>query len=458
MAKVDEKILNWMMKGSAEYNRVGRHIDLQLFEEALVGDYKKIFRHIRGYFEKHKIPPTYRLLTEELIDDLDQAMAAECIKEANCPEGELGFYIDKLKDRYNSFLAKCLAEAVDAENLDVEEYNSDLLRISAKIERLRASTIFSEGDLKDTVDERIGNYEYTRDNPGEIEGVFTGYAELDDYTFGIRNSEMMVISGASSSGKSMLMMNIAINAWLGSNDPLNPDAEFVDDGKNVIYYTLEMSKSQLETRIDANVGRIRHKALSRGFMTDEELSRWERVLEFQKKYDKKFYIVDIPRGSRVIDVEARYDSISAEFEPELVCVDYLGIMRPNRDYGQDWLEVGNVAADLHEFCRNKNKPVITAAQRKTRDKKSKKSHNDLEELGRSKMIGDNANIVLLIGVRDEEYLLEDMEIHVVKNRDGKKGKILLQKEFDKSRINDYPDGWAEDNGDENEIWPEKPQV
>ncbi len=456
MSKTDEKILNWMMKGSAEYNRVGRHIDLSLFEEALIGDYKSVFRLIKGYFEKHKVPPTYMLLTEEIVDDLDIAMAVESIKDADCPEGELGFYIDKLKDRYNTFLAKCLAQAMEAEQVDIEEFNADLLRITSKIERLRTSSVFSEGEIKESVDERIGHYEYTRDNPGEIQGVFTGYRELDDYTFGIRNSEMMVISGASSSGKSMLMMNIAINAWLGSNDPTNPYAEFVDDGKDVIYFTMEMSKSQLEARVDANIARVRHKALSRGFMTDEETARWRQALEFQRRYNKKFYIVDLPRGSRVLDIEARYDSISSEFDPELIAVDYLGIMKANRDFGQDWLEVGNVAADLHEFCRNKSKPVITAAQRKARDKKSKKSHNDLEELGRSKMIGDNANIVLLIGVRDEEYLLEDMEIHVAKNRDGKKGKILLQKEFDKSRINDYPEGWVEDMGDENDIWPDKP--
>jgi len=75
----------------------------------------------------------------------------------------------------------------------------------------------------------------------------------------------------------------------------------------------------------------------------------------------------------------------------------------------------------------------------------------LEDFGRSKMIGDNAAIALIIGNREDEQLREDMEINIVKNRDGAKGTILLRKAFDKSRIESLPDNWTIDNGDENEI-------
>ena len=123
--------------------------------------------------------------------------------------------------------------------------------------------------------------------------------------------------------------------------------------------------------------------------------------------------------------------------------------------GTDWIDVGRVSEELHEFCRRNNIPVITAAQRKARQKqkstKEFKDNIDLEDIGRSKMIGDNSNIVLLIEFRDEEYLREDMPIHVVKNRDGAKGRILLKKEFECSKIANLPDGWAESLGDENEI-------
>ena len=72
-----------------------------------------------------------------------------------------------------------------------------------------------------------------------------------------------------------------------------------------------------------------------------------------------------------------------------------------------------VSEELHEFCRKKDIPVITAAQRKAVQKKSngKSSENiSLEDLGRSKMIGDNATIVMLIGNREDEQLREDIDV------------------------------------------------
>ena len=118
------------------------------------------------------------------------------------------------------------------------------------------------------------------------------------------------------------------------------------------------------------------------------------------------------------------------------------------------MDVGKVAEELHEFCRKKDLPVITAAQRKASVKKSSKQYKDnvdIEDLGRSKMIGDNATVVLLIGKREDELLREDMEIYIVKNRDGAKGKVLLKKKFENSKVIDIPEGWGDDEGDENEI-------
>ena len=67
------------------------------------------------------------------------------------------------------------------------------------------------------------------------------------------------------------------------------------------------------------------------------------------------------------------------------------------------------------------------------------------------MIGDNAAVVFIIANREDERLREDMELHIVKNRDGAKGKVSLRKVFPNSRIESMPDDWVEDFGDENEI-------
>jgi replicative DNA helicase len=126
-------------------------------------------------------------------------------------------------------------------------------------------------------------------------------------------------------------------------------------------------------------------------------------------------------------------------------------MQPNNTNNSDWLDLGYIAENMAEFARAKNVPVITASQKKTSNKNVKEQDNDLEDLARSKMIGDNANIVLLIEKRKDELLLEDMIIHVVKNRDGKKGKLSLLKDFPHSRILPLPDDWAAELGEENDV-------
>jgi len=452
MSVADNKILSWMMKGSVEYNKVSREIDGKLLKEAIDYDYKPMLETITNYFERYKTPPSFKILQEDLAEDIDMVQLAGIVEDVECEENEILYYVDQVRNRFNKRLAKKLAESAEEINNDddIKDFNSNLLKTTSKIERLRRSAVFAEGDFTKSADTRLNNYTFTVNNPDIISGVLSGYPELDEYTFGIKKSEMMVISGESSSGKSLLMMNYAINAWLGGNIAYNKNKQNFANGKNVIYFTLEMSKEQLEQRIDACIASIRHKALMRGFLTDEERTRWQASLEFQKNYDKHFYIVDMPRGSRTLDLEARFDSIISEFEPDLVVVDYLGIMKPNRDFGQDWLEVGHTAADLHEFCRSKNMAVLTAAQRKAKNKALKNNGgNDLNDLGRSKMIGDNSNIVILIEQREDEHLIDDMSLHVVKNRDGAKGEFKLLKQFEKSKVISIPDNWVDDNGDEN---------
>jgi replicative DNA helicase len=155
------------------------------------------------------------------------------------------------------------------------------------------------------------------------------------------------------------------------------------------------------------------------------------------------------------EIEAKYETILGLFEPDAIFIDYLQLLKPTTGVnGADWLDVGKVSEELHEFCRKKNKPVVTAAQRKAAQKKvngKKVDDVSLEDFGRSKMIGDNAAIAIMIANREDELLREDIELHLVKNREGAKGRINLKKAFDKSRIESLPQNLSIDGGDENEI-------
>ena len=449
----DYKILNWMLKGTIEINQIFRALDKELLQEILLPQFSVISKYILEYYSRHKLPPAVEVLCSVFSDDAVNLQVIKNIESTDCKPNEFGFHSDNIKSRYNKYLLDRFVK--NYENIeDLSILNTDIKKIISKTERVFRNDTFSEGQLKDSVSDRVDNYNYRVKNPDFSKGMLSGFRDLDDYTWGIKNSEVLVIGGASSSGKSLLMMNMAINAWLGSNDPVN-NITNKKDGKNVLYISLEMSRPQLEQRVDANIAKIEHRNIQRGLLSDAEKKKWGKSLSFQKKYDKVFYILDLPRGSSVSEIEAKYETILGVFQPDAIFVDYLQLMSPSEgSVGSDWKDVGKVAEELHELCRKKDLPVITAAQRKASMKKSSKQYKDnvdLEDLGRSKMIGDNATVVMLIANREDELLREDMEIHIVKNRDGAKGKVNLRKIFSQSRIEDLPEGWEPDDGDENEL-------
>jgi replicative DNA helicase len=445
------KLINWMLRGPIEILDIYRSIEPSLLFESFSLKNKAVLKIVQDYYSQYKTPPS-----KEILKSLSSnAQTLSDIFSASCTSNEIPFFIDQHKKSFNKKLADDLKALISANKDNLSVINESIKNSLVKIEKLGKDAIFSEGNFTNSVDERYNDYLYTVANPNNVMGVFSGYKALDEYTWGIKNSEMMVISGATSSGKSLIMMNMAINAWLGSNNPGLFDGSYFEDGKNVVYVTLEMSKKQLEQRIDANIANIRHRAIMRGQLTPEEITAWRKSLQFQRNYDKKFHIIDMPRGTKAVEIEAKYDAILGQFKPDLICVDYLGIMKPNTSHGSDWQDIGHIAEDLHEFCRKKNIPLITAAQRKgrirTAGKNKAETVEDSEEIGRSKMIGDNANIILLIENRSEEHLREDMNIHITKNRDGAKGKVTLLKDFEKSKVISAPEDWTADEGLENEV-------
>jgi replicative DNA helicase len=450
----DAKLLNWMCRGSSELNQCLNAIDRDLIEEVVAYEFRIPTKEILGYYSKHKIPPNTDVLRELLsVKDQDEYVCDLIDSENEMTEQELGHVVDSIKKRFNTKIIKKFAKAASSEEDTLEELNKDIHSLMIKTQKLYKNSVFSEGEISKSTHDRLNEYHWIKENPGQAVGILSGLRSLDDYTWGIKKSEMMVIGGASSSGKSLLMMNMAINAWKGQSGI--EKMTFDKNAKNVLYISLEMTKSQLEKRIDANLACVRHRNLSRGTLDHDEFVKYEKSLKFQEKHDKTFYILDLPRGSTIADIESKYETILGLFQPDAVFVDYLQLMKPSIGAtGTDWIDVGRVSEELHEFCRKQDVAVITAAQRKAAQKSSakKKVDNiDIEDLGRSKMIGDNATVIMLIANREDELLREDMEVHIVKNRDGAKGKVNLRKVFDKSRVEEFPDDWVADDGDENDI-------
>lgn len=154
----------------------------------------------------------------------------------------------------------------------------------------------------------------------------------------------------------------------------------------------------------------------------------------------------MPRGVTVREIELKYLEMKETYgiNFDIVVVDYIGIMKSsktldNTKQDADWLELGHIAEELHEFARVYNIPVVTATQ-VNRPKDPSKPQYSTDRVARSDMIPQNANIILQIGCRgDDEYTRMDMPVYITKMRDGEKGSFTLVKDFSKMRVVDYVD-------------------
>lgn len=362
------------------------------------------------------------------------------------------YYIKKIKDRYNMQTLQSAANRIKSaieSNERCEEINKLFEHTVTDIHTINRIDVIDEGTVGQDAQNMRDEYFAIKANPETYRGITVGLPSLDNITNGFNGSELIVVAGMSGTGKSLLMMNFAVNAWLGSNKPIG--GKIIGNGHNVMYFSLEMPRSNkgrintggyFDKRVLSCVSELQLANIRKGLLSSEEEQHLCLTCDFMEKYDehKKLYVVDIPRGATPEDIEVKYLEARDKMDSvDMVVVDYLGIMAGLNADDDDWKEIGQIAASLHELGRIYDFPVVTASQMNrpqgTSQSLSTQKYNNLR-LARSSGVVDNANIIMQIGCRDDEDGRPDMPIILTKVRDGAKGELTFTKAFDRMRIYD----------------------
>lgn len=368
------------------------------------------------------------------------------------PGTDFPYFLQKLKERYNAIVVERSAQTIlegVKEKQDVTHLNKIVSETIKEISAINKAQVFDEGSLGEDIINIYREYHAIKDMPEQFMGIPSGMPSLDSVTKGWHGGELIIIAGFEGSGKSLLCMQFAVNAWLGSNTLETDPENFATDGKNVVYFSLEMPRSNrgevtmgayLNKRMTSCVSGVEFSRLRDGSLSDEDLPVFKKACKFIRSYDKhkKLYVVDIPRGATVEDIEAKYLEISEKFEVDMIIIDYIGLMKGDDDEA-DWQAQGNIASGLHELARVYNVPVISPVQvnrpQGTNHSLNKQNYNTTR-IARGSGISQNANVVLQIGQRDNEYIYDDMPIYIIKARDGAKGELNLRKDFARMRVYD----------------------
>lgn len=295
-----------------------------------------------------------------------------------------------------------------------------------EISQQRASRDFVRIDH--IIHEALDEIEHRHHNSGDVLGLATGFKDLDDLTSGLHNTDLVIIAGRPSTGKTAFAINIATNVGLYLNKPVG-------------IFSLEMSASQLNQRMISAVSRVDSNKIRTGRLQSIELERIHRASGTLS--NSPIYIDDTP-GLNVLEVRAKARRLKAENNDiSLILIDYLQLMTGTSRNENRQQEIAEISRSLKVLARELNVPIIALSQlsRLIEQRKGKDKRPILSDLRESGAIEQDADVVMfvhreLMGSADSPDNIDKSkiaEIIIGKQRNGPVGSIKLAflKEFTK---------------------------
>jgi len=290
--------------------------------------------------------------------------------------------------------------------------------------------------MKELVKEAMERVELMQQAGGLLTGVPTGFKDLDNITCGLHPSDLIVLAGRPSMGKTALALTIAEHAALKDTK----------DKKAVGIFSLEMSREQLVFRMLCSRARVNAQNLRRGFLGQKDHAKLVQAASHLA--EAPIYIDDTPAQS-TLDIRARARSLKAKFDVQLLVIDYLQlIVSPIHRPDSRQQEVSDISRALKSLARELKIPVLVLSQLN----RAVESRNDkrpvLADLRESGAIEQDADLVLLImrpaaypdlldGAEDKGALRNLVYVNVAKQRNGPTGEHKLTFLEEYTRFEDY---------------------
>src|SRR5271169_4241435 len=250
----------------------------------------------------------------------------------------------------------------------------------------------------------ILNAEAAFKRSGKTVGVATGFVDLDRKLGGLHPSDLVVLAGRPSMGKTALATNIAFYAARNYQPSPAPEShKDAEDGAVVGFFSLEMSAEQLATRILAEESGVSSDRIRRGDVSREDFDRF--VLASQQLSGLRLFIDDTP-ALTVSALRTRSRRLMRQQGLGLIIVDYLQLLRPSnqtRVIENRVQEVSEVTRGLKALAKELDVPVLALSQLSRAVEQREDKRPMLADLRESGSIEQDADVVMFI-FREEYYL------------------------------------------------------
>ncbi len=341
---------------------------------------------LKNYFEKNQ--------------GLDDVGGVEYLVKLTRFSSSIKQAIDYAKIVHENFVKRELIQIshnIKDETLNSEDdKSSDLIIEDAEkllfdlAERGSFSQSFMKFNL--ALDQSINMAEQAMKNDQGIVGVPTGLTDLDEKLGGLHKSDLVIIAGRPSMGKTALATNIAYHAA--------KDIQLKSTKSSVAFFSLEMSSEQLSTRILSEQSRIKSNDIRRGKATEEELSRY--IETSRDIYDLPLYIDETP-AITISTLSNRARRIKRLFGLSLIVVDYIQLMRTSSKRNDGRVqEISEITQGLKALAKELGVPVLALSQLSRAVEQRDDKKPQLADLRESGSIEQDADVVLFV-FREEYY-------------------------------------------------------
>jgi replicative DNA helicase len=434
--EAEQSVLGGLLLDNAAWDRIG---DLVAEEDFYRADHRLIYRHVSRLIEANR-PADVLTVSESLERSAELAnvggLAYLAALAQNTPSAaNIRRYAEIVRERS---IMRRLAEvgttiadsAYNPRGRDAAQLLDDA---EAKVFEIAEQGARGKQGFMDLpplltqVVERIDML-YNRDNPSDVTGVPTGYADLDEKTSGLQPGDLVIVAGRPSMGKTALSLNIAENVAL-------------DAGLPVAIFSMEMAATQLVMRLLGSLGKLDQHRLRTGRLLDED---WQRLTQAVGRLNDAPMHIDESAALTALEVRARARRLHRQYgKLGLIVIDYLQLMSAGSEGENRATEISEISRSLKALAKELNVPVIALSQLNRSLEQRPNKRPVMSDLRESGAIEQDADLILFI-YRDEVYNPDSpekgiAEIIIGKQRNGPIGTVKLTFRGENTRFENYAD-------------------
>ncbi|MDD3655662.1 MAG: replicative DNA helicase [Atribacterota bacterium] len=378
-----------------------------------------IYQCALDLFEKNQAVDLVTL-TEELkkmkqLDDVGGASYLATLMSSVPTAANVVYYAKIVEEK--AILRKLINHATQIVTMGYEEQEEARVLLD-KAENLifdvsqqKIKNFFSP--LKDLLTESFEKIEDLYHSGNFITGVPSGFITFDELTTGFQRSELVIVAGRPSMGKTAFCLNIAQFAAMQHKIP-------------VAIFSLEMSKSQIVQRMLCSEARIDTHALRRGIMPEED---WPKLSLAAGRLSAAPIFVDDTAGISPLEIKAKARRLKAKHELGLILIDYLQLIQTGLKIENRQQEISQISRSLKGLARELNIPVIAVSQLSRAVEQRSNQRPRLSDLRESGALEQDADVVVFI-YREEYYKPKSSkkgiaEVIISKQRNGPTGTVEL---------------------------------